>query len=295
MQARILSRKPLFGIPSASGIEVTGGQIFVIGDDSAWLFVLNRQYELVRRIRLYEPVSGTAHRIPKPMKADLEAMAAFQYRGSPQLFVIGSGSAQNRNVGFRIETEGAFRVHAYDLSGFYGFLRRHPQIVGNRRLNLEGLAVSKDTIFFLQRGNVSGINALVSLPLPVFFDCLENNRPVAEPDIRNCQLPEIQGLLSGFSGLAAIDSHRLLFTATLENTADEIADGQSLGSFAGVIDLRQPETRLRFAPILANQPYASKVESIAVLEMISENHLHALAVTDSDGGVSELLVLEIQW
>ncbi len=276
-------------------MEVIGGQIFVIGDDSAWLFILNRECELIRKIRLYEPASEASARIPKLLKADLEALAAFPYHGGTQLLAIGSGSAQYRDTGFRIETEGAFRVYPYDLSGLYGLFRRHPQIVGSRKLNLEGLAVSEDTIFFMQRGNVSGMNALVSLALPEFFNCLESGTPPTIA-VKNYQLPDIQGLLAGFSGLAVLDSQRLLFTATVENTADEIADGESLGSFAGVIDLQKPAGRLDFAPIIAaDQLYGGKVESIAVLEMLSENSLRAVAVTDSDGGVSELLVLEMEW
>lgn len=295
MQAHILSRKLLPDIPSASGIEVAGPQVFIIGDDSAWLFVLNRRWELNRKIRLYEPASETAGRIPKPLKADLEAMTALPCKGGTQLLVIGSGSAQNRNTGFRIETSPPFGVHLCDLSGLYTHFSRHPQIVGGRKLNLEGLAVSQDTVFFLQRGNVSGMNALVSMPLEAFSDYLDHNASLPEITVRHYQLPAIQGLLAGFSGLTAIDSQRLLFTATVEDTADEITDGASLGSFVGIIDLSKPDCKPEIAPILCHTPFSGKVESIAVLQTISENCLHAVAVTDSDGGASELLVLEISW
>jgi hypothetical protein len=69
-----------------------------------------------------------------------------------------------------------------------------------------------------------------------------------------------------------------------------------LGSFAGLIHLDDLNDTPRLcAPITyAGQAYPGKVESICAWEETLDG-LTALAVTDADGGDSELLLLEIAW
>ena len=53
MEALIKNIYTIPSIPSASGIEVVYPYIFIVGDDSNFLFVLDYEYELVAKIELY--------------------------------------------------------------------------------------------------------------------------------------------------------------------------------------------------------------------------------------------------
>jgi hypothetical protein len=295
--SEIIQKITLPGIRSASGIEVLEGRLFIAGDDSAWLYELDNKWQLVRKIPLFDSPNSGGEGIPKPLKPDLEAITSFPWKGEMLLLVIGSGSKKNRQDAFLVHPQTA-EVRQFALTGLYDGLRALEGVVGGRRLNVEGLAVAGQELVFLQRGNVSGTNAVVSYLLDDFASWLEGNGPLPLPRVRVFTLPTAEGYPAGFSGAATLPSRPrlLLFTASVEATDDEILDGEMLGSFIGAIDLDStgPETMV-VSPITEHGiAYRGKVESISVLEETGEG-CTALAVTDSDGGDSELLHLQIRW
>lgn len=297
MKATIIKKTPLPGIHSASGIEVLGDRLYIVGDDASWLYVLDKAWKPAGRVRLFDTSSPAGERIPKLQKPDLEALTVISLEGQPYLLAVGSGSQANRQDAFLINpATGAVQRHS--LAPLYDHLRTLTGVVGQRLLNIEGLAVADGVVIFLQRGNVSGTNALVAYALDPFTAWLTENGPLPAPQVRSFVLPTVEGYTAGFSGAAPIPSRRrsLLFTASVEATDDEILDGDMLGSFAGILDLDDPaDTPRRCAPILYdNQAYPGKVESICVREE-TQDGLSALAVTDADGGASELLLLDIAW
>jgi hypothetical protein len=170
-------------------------------------------------------------------------------------------------------------------------------VVGTRLLNLEGAVVTGPEIVFLQRGNVSGTNVAIGFITEDFVDWLTGSGPLPRPVVRSFVLPTVEGYGAGFSGAAPLPSRpgAFLFTASVEATNDEILDGEMLGSFAGIAHLDQPgDLSGRCVPILLHeQAYPGKVESISLLTETPAS-LRALAVTDADGGESELLLLEIE-
>lgn len=294
--AEIIQKVSLPGIHSASGIEVLEESIFIAGDDSAWLYVLDSSWQPLRRISLFRSPVPAEDKIPKPLKPDLEAITSLPWQGETMLLLVGSGSQKNRQDAFLVNPR-TDEVRRYSLAPLYDQLRTLQRVVGNRKLNLEGLAVSGEEIIFLQRGNVSGTNVLISYNLTHFTGWLEGGA-LPQPVISAFGLPSVEGYDAGFSGAATILSRPglLLFTASVEATDDEILDGAMLGSFVGAIDLDSRElSPANLAPVLENgQAYKGKVESIAVWEEKPDG-CTALAVTDSDGGESELLLLEIHW
>src|SRR5262245_31418769 len=104
MQAEIISRTLLPEIPSASGIELVDDRIYIIGDDSPFLFILNKNLKVLEKIKLYNVIIDTRGKIPKAHKADLESLTKVAYNGTSSLLIIGSGSVrETRDVGFLVD------------------------------------------------------------------------------------------------------------------------------------------------------------------------------------------------
>lgn len=300
MEANIVRKINLPGIYSASGMEVADGRIFVIGDDSPWLYILDEHGNALEKTKLFEWAEDMGSRIPKKQKPDLEAMTLLPVAGTLTLLIIGSGSALTREKAYLVQTEAPYEVSHYSLAQFYNHIRSFPEIGSRGVLNIEGLVHTAGKVVFLQRGNISGANTLISFPVNEFEHFLshpESFLPV--PSFRNYQLPAIEGIPSGFSGAASIPSFPdwVLFTASVEATDNEIDDGEMLGSFIGIIDLNHPDNQpLYCGPVLWEQKaYAGKVESISVWKQTGARSLEVLAVTDADGGDSELLFLSVKW
>ena len=88
MTLKLLSRQILLNIPSASGIEIYNHNYYIIGDDSAWLFILDNTLNLVEKIPLLkkEKLSETA--IEKKKKPDFEAMTFARADNEEVLFIF---------------------------------------------------------------------------------------------------------------------------------------------------------------------------------------------------------------
>jgi hypothetical protein len=295
LQAHIIRTFTFPDIPSASGMEIIHDRIFVIGDDSAWLYVLNNQFELIDKLPLLTGESLLSPRIPKISKPDFESMAVLPVHGHAQLLVAGSGSlSPQRDVAFIINSTPPYAHQQVSLTEIYDDLRSRPEIVHTGKLNIEGMAATHQQLFLLQRGNISGLNVLISYDLPSFYDYISGKSLLLpSPAIHTYTLPILSGRQSGFSGATPIPGmNALLVTASVEDTDNEIDDGAVLGSYAGMIDL--DTHAIHYAAFtLDGQPYTGKVESIAIQQKVDANHLLALAVTDTDSGASDLLVVEI--
>jgi hypothetical protein len=295
LKATILKQAALPGIHSASGVEVLGDRIYIVGDDSAHLYVLDLDWQPVSTIRLFDSPVPDDEPIPKAQKPDLEALTLLPLGDQTVLLAIGSGSLENRQDAFVIHP-GTGVVQRHSLAPLYDHLRTLPGVVGTRLLNLEGAVVTGPEIVFLQRGNVSGTNVAIGFDTVQFVAWLTGNGPLPEPVVRSYVLPTVEGYGAGFSGAAPLPSQpgAFLFTASVEATNDEILDGEMLGSFAGIAHLDRPGDLSGWCvPILHHgQAYPGKVESICLLTE-TPTSLRALAVTDADGGTSELLLLEM--
>ncbi|QHT69842.1 hypothetical protein GXP67_25945 [Rhodocytophaga rosea] len=295
MQATILRTFTFPDIPSASGMEIVNDSIFIIGDDSAWLYILNNQFELAEKIPLFTGESFISGRIPKISKPDFESMTVLPVHGPQQLLIAGSGSlSPQRDVAFIIDTKPPYNHTQFSLTSVYNDLRSRPEIVHTGKLNIEGMAATHQQLFLLQRGNISGLNVLISYDLPVFYEYITGKSLlIPSPEIYTYTLPVLSGRQSGFSGATHIPGlHALLVTASVEDTDNEIDDGAVLGSYAGIIDLESHS--IDYAPFTENgELFTGKVESIAIQQKVNNHSLIAIAVTDNDSGASDLLIVEI--
>ena len=161
-----------------------------------------------------------------------------------------------------------------------------------RKLNIEAAAASNSTLYLFHRGNISGKNLVFSFPLNDFADyVLTESDCIPAYTVSSCILPSINGIASGFSGASMLDEKHILFSASVEDTENEIDDGMVLGSFIGILN---PETNELSCELLkeGTEPVSIKIESVCVLQTQEKIHT-LLAVTDSDGGASELLEIEL--
>lgn len=158
------------------------------------------------------------------------------------------------------------------------------------QLNIEAAEVFKDQLLLFNRGE----NLIIKCSLPQFKAYLKEGKKIPNMEVFKIDLPEIGGIPSGFSG-ASLDPENgiLYFTATVENTENWIDDREVLGSFVGIIDLKELTDGMKpdhIGILLDRNHLKIKVESIAVLPPFQQDKADLVMVTDSDGGISELLL-----
>jgi hypothetical protein len=305
MKAIIQRRHTFEKIPSASGMELIGNRLYVIGDDSPFLYVLDgASLQLVDQIELFASGDFGSGRIPKLLKPDLECLTRLDMDGVHHLVAFGSGSAPNRARTYAIQLpaggQQAAQVRQYSLQPLYQALQADQDLLGGDDLNLEAAAATPDKLLLLQRATKAGPNLILFFPRQDFVAYLAGTRKqLPDYEAIACHLPQLAGLNARFSG-AIVHDNRLFFTASVENTADAILDGEVLGSFVGWVDLAtvKPGSQaleLHTALVLDEngQPYQGKVESLVILDSPRPHTFRALAMTDNDNGQSDLLELEL--
>lgn len=293
LKLTIIQRQVLEGVPSASGLSKTKGEFFVIGDNSTWVFRLNSQFRVKDKLPL---IPGTKDSIlPKAMKPDWEAVATIQTENGEELLIFGSGSKlPYRNALVRLKPgKGTVQSQQYSLESFYGALKSSEAFKGGK-LNIEGAAASGNRLYLFNRNN----NLLIQIPLDGFLRYIAENGPLPEVKIFAIQLPVLNGLQATFSGATFIPgTSHIIFTASVENNQDPVADGEIAGSFVGVIHEGSIQENYQPKCILLaenNQPVKIKVESVETLNSV-QGQAEILLVTDSDGGPSEIIRASIIW
>lgn len=290
----IVSKRILEEVPSASGVELMGEEIFMIGDNSPWLYRLNKAYEVTDRYQVFSTEGLEDGIIPKARKPDFEAMAIANWGRENQLLLFGSGSkSPERDSLVIMGLEGRQNdVSTYSIKPFYDQIKRAAKL-GDEDLNIEGAAVVDTSLYLFNRGE----NIVIRFALDGFLRHVIAHEPAPALEIIEVELPEIKGIKAGFSGATVVpNQRRILFTASVENTENWIADGEILGSFVGTIDLDDLKNghRPKCVPIMEEDKTLNiKVESLTVQNAGSGGELEVILVTDSDGGHSELLEIRL--
>lgn len=288
MTLTLQHRQILSGIPSASGIVKIDTAIYVIGDNSAFLYQLKENFEVIDRKLLLEGITDSI--LPKISKPDFEAIASIEKNGKTELLIFGSGSkSPERDVLARVGITKAFPITVYDLTDLYNSLRSSSDL-NAQSLNIEAATVVDDILFLFNREN----NLLLEYSLNEILGFLEGKEGLPTYKSYKIILPQLNGLNAKFSGASTIpNSQKLVFTASLEDTPNTYDDGEVLGSYVGIIDIE--DLKDGYQPLCISltdnlEPIAIKVESVEVLQTIGTNELKLVLVTDSDGGESELLL-----
>ncbi|SIR36017.1 DUF6929 family protein [Pontibacter lucknowensis] len=304
MKATIEKHLHFDNLPSASGLEMLGDHYYVTGDDSPYLYKLDKNYRLLSHEAIFDTTGFENGRIAKADKADLEGMTLLQHQGKPYLLMMGSGSAPARRkaylyniCGDDICREGAdtHGAKAIDLDPLYKELEAQMKL-GESLLNIEGVAAGHGRLYLMQRAIGTGQNMLISYNLAEFIPYLlsESAVQLPKPELAYFRLPELELLQAGFSGAYVYDD-KLFFTASLEDTNDAYGDGEVLGSYIGYIPFnaigKQDTLQIPATPMLQadGELYTGKAESLVVKKREGKGRYRLVVVSDDDLGGSELL------
>jgi hypothetical protein len=302
--ATLLSETPLPRLPSASGVEIIGPTAYVVSDDAPFLYLLDAAtLASAGQVALFASTEFGTGRLPKAGKPDFESMTAIVApTKATGLLLCGSGALPPREMGYFVglpaptaaPTEAAHRfVQRLDLSQLYAQLRKH--LPADATLNIEAMAATASELLLLQRPIGGGPALVFELPLAATLAHLfEPRLPVPAPRrVLPFTLPLLGGYAAGFSGATLLQG-RLLVSASVEATADAVADGATLGSFIGHLDLGARTATFARLTWADGRAYLGKVEGLAVRRALGPNQWELLLVTDDDRGGSTGLLARLQ-
>lgn len=288
MNVEIISWQILEEVPSASGIVKYKEGFYVIGDDSPYLFHLDKNLKVCSKTQIYSSEKMQGNRIPKIDKPDFEAMEMIS---GTEILIFGSGSkSPERDVCVLVEIGETITHKKFDVSSFYDHIREM-DIMQGYELDIEGLALYGGLLYLFNRGR----NIIFSFSLKIFLAYCKMGTPFPIPRANLFSLPRINGLQAGFSGATNLgDKPYLLFTASVEDTPNAYEDGDILGSFIGLIAIRHGALANEILSERIPDPgFPLKVESIIVDKAVSKIKTDLILVTDNDGAPSEILRIRI--
>jgi len=259
----------IIGIGSASGLVYQEDVLYIISDNSNYLYEYNIRNEKLNKIALVE---NAQENITKKDKPDFEAITEMH----GVLHITGSGSTANRNQYYIYNPKNQL-IENRDNSGLFQKIKTQLQL-SDAEFNIEGYIINKDRGFFFQRGNgAEGKNGIIR------FSGVTKN---LKADFIPFELPKIKDIPVTFTDAVLVEG-KIYFLASAENTSSTYDDGDVLGSMIGVIDLEtmRLEDQLQ---ISANQ----KFEGLAFYEK-TLTKVEFLLCEDADSEVLETKIYKL--
>ncbi len=288
---KILEHKYLKETSSLSAIGIHDEDIYVAGDDIPWIIELDPEWDVKNKIKIAGKDSLANGRTPSSIKADYESMEIFRDKGKDYMLVLSSGSRSiTRDTAVLVSWPDTQKILKKNIRPLYEKIKTAAGFNKKEEINIEGLAMAGEKTYLFHRGNISG-NFIVVMNTVAFIRYLESDDNVApEFEIYRFQLPEHNGIQSGFSGACNLPGQSaLLFTASMENTRSVTADGEITGSYIGIIPISGlAEGKYSVKLVMdKGKPLAKKLEGIAIKSWRGNNYVLML-VSDNDDGSSDL-------
>ena len=262
-----------------------------MGDDAKDLLVTDSNLVVTDSIPLY---SFDGKRIPKPIKADLEAMSIVQDGDQFRLLLVGSGSlSPYRNTGWLIDplTKHAVSIR---LDSFYQRLKTP----GLDVINIEGVCSIPGSVILANRGN----NAWRKNDLILTSEGFWKDQSLSPITIIRMGANTDSTVFNGVSGLAYADkSDQLLLTVSTENTSSNTGDGAIGRSYLWIVKnisskknwkIINPDEIIDFEK-LDQRFKGQKIESVCVMDE-TKNFLHLVLAADNDDGSSSIFKLIVE-
>ena len=256
------------GIGSASGLIYYQNVLFIISDNSTFLY----QYVIDKKLVLKFPlVDNPQENIPKKNKLDLEALTHF----GNQIFIFGSGSTAQRNTMFSLHLEND-SLQKNDLSVLYEFLRKLASL-NDDELNIEGAICANKTMLLFQRGNAQNSkNGIFIIP----------DNALLSKHFVSITLPKIENIEVSFTDAVLVDEF-IYFLATAEDTISTYEDGEVLGSLIG--KMKSDTFEIIDTQIISN---TQKFEGITLYEN-NDKEIHFLLCEDNDTEILESKIYKL--
>lgn len=210
----------IIGIGSASGLVYHEDKLYVISDNSTYLYEYQISETKLNKIALVESAQDN---IPKKNKPDFESITLHE----TDLIILGSVSTANRNsvVKYNLKSN---TLNSKNISNLFSILKKEHSLKDDE-LNIEGLIIKNGINYLFQRGNgQSGKNGIL------YYDETKEN---AKTTFIPIDLPKIKNVAATFTDAILVDE-TIYFLAAAENTTSTYDDGEVLGSIIGTIDLK---------------------------------------------------------
>jgi hypothetical protein len=261
----------IIGIGSASGLVYHDNKLYLISDNSTFLYEYNIPTENLNKIALVENAQDN---IAKKDKPDFEAIGL---KGT-DLVLLGSGSTENRNMIFNYAIPTG-KIQKNNIGVIYQKIKQ-AFTISDDELNIEGLIMNHDHIYFFQRGNSSkGKNAVIYSK-----DTPQNQQFEFVP----IDLPKIKNVMATFTD-AILVGEKIYFLASAEDTKSTYLDGEVLGSIIGRMDAKT--FKVEITQQISN---SNKFEGLTLYKQ-SANEIEFLLCEDTDSEVleSEIYLLKL--
>jgi hypothetical protein len=210
----------IIGIGSASGLVYHQDKLYIISDNSTFLYEYNLMDKRLDKIALVE---NPQDNIIKKDKPDFESITL---KGN-NLVLLASGSTDERNKLFKYNINSK-KIKEKSFEEFYRKLKSELEIKEDE-LNIEGLILNDKKIFLFQRGNGGNSkNGIIYAD-----DELDNPKFKFIP----FELPNIKNVETTFTDAILVED-KIYFLAAAEDTSSTYDDGEVLGSIVGSIDFK---------------------------------------------------------
>jgi hypothetical protein len=259
----------IIGLGSASGLIYKDNSLFIISDNSSFLYQYHIQENQLSKIKLLQ---NSQENIPKKDKFDFESMAL---KGN-EIHLLGSGSTSKREqrIIYNLENK---EIEEKDLSKLYQNLKQTATISDNE-LNIEGAIFYNKNWLLFQRGN--GVNSRNGI---FKTESLEIECP---NEFVQVQLPKIEQVETSFTDAILVED-KIYFLATAENTTSTYDDGEIFGSIIGRMNSQTFE--IEFTQKISD---THKFEGLTLYKK-TETEIQLLICEDNDSDLLETNIYKL--
>lgn len=288
------SFSPDSAIGALSGVAYLGDYLYFVGDDVRYLLKTSLKNKITatttfEKVPLFESSEQEALTVlSKAEKPDFEALSCIFFKEQPHLLVMGSGSTEKRKQAL-LYNPSNHEVQTLLDKLDYDYLQHCVALTGGADLNIEAVCSDNHHLYIFQRGNINHFHGVLVFDL----EKIQAHKSLENALIRsfNLTLPEINGSVSGISdAYFFVDKNVIVATAAVEQTLNTYDDGAVLGSYILVLSPKGEVLDSFLIQDAEGNTLAIKVEGITWLESNADGEVFLL-VTDSDGGLSEVITV----
>ena len=291
MKLELLDFIELDNYPTASGIEFYDDKVYVVGDNSRDLLVMNKKWNKPELINLF---AGQDKKTAKSAKSDLETMTLLSIDKKQHLLIVGSGSNENRKKGVLYNLKNS-AISWIDLAIFYDRIRAS----GILELNIEGIAEVYDYLVMVNRGSTGKPGNHLIITKSDFWKNQEKaSFQIIAIDFENA----IVAGNFGITGLTYSDKHEDLFlTITTEDGIDKAKIGKS---YLAVIEnlyrkIGREKGKIKINHLIdlnesAKEFKGYKIESVCIQSQ-KDHSIKLQLIADNNLNKTHLFKVELSW